>query len=94
MHFTGQSDPQETLSSRSFKKFCVHKLTIKPFTLINFYVLFLIKLVPEAVRLKQYIFPTNGFVAGQAVLKVESKKVKKHTKACEDNQHTFGGIHL
>ncbi|MFS7924551.1 hypothetical protein Hanom_Chr03g00273931 [Helianthus anomalus] len=34
-------------------------------------------------------FPKNGFVAGQAVLKAESKKVEKHVKACEDNQHAF-----
>ncbi|KAF5779963.1 hypothetical protein HanXRQr2_Chr11g0466721 [Helianthus annuus] len=34
-------------------------------------------------------FRENGFVAGQAVLKAESKKVEKHAKACEDNQHAF-----
>ncbi|MFS8029942.1 putative exostosin [Helianthus anomalus] len=34
-------------------------------------------------------FRENGFVAGQAVLKTESKKVEKHAKACEDNQHAF-----
>ncbi|KAJ0589316.1 hypothetical protein HanIR_Chr04g0184751 [Helianthus annuus] len=34
-------------------------------------------------------FWENGFVAGQAVLKAESKKVEKHAKACEDNQHAF-----
>ncbi|KAI3713814.1 hypothetical protein L1987_72400 [Smallanthus sonchifolius] len=31
----------------------------------------------------------NGFVAGQAVMKAESKKVEKHAKACEDNHHAF-----
>ncbi|MFS7942327.1 hypothetical protein Hanom_Chr06g00487141 [Helianthus anomalus] len=34
-------------------------------------------------------FRENGFVAGQAVLTAESKKVEKHVKACEDNQHAF-----
>ncbi|MFS8003783.1 hypothetical protein Hanom_Chr13g01217961 [Helianthus anomalus] len=34
-------------------------------------------------------FRENGFVAGQAVLEAESKKVEKHVKACEDNQHAF-----
>ncbi|KAJ0559146.1 putative exostosin [Helianthus annuus] len=34
-------------------------------------------------------FRKNGFVAGQAVLKAESKKVEKYAKACEDNQHAF-----
>ncbi|KAJ0523272.1 putative exostosin [Helianthus annuus] len=31
----------------------------------------------------------NGFVAGQAVRKAESKKVDKHAKACVENQHVF-----
>uniref|UniRef100_A0A251TGX3 Uncharacterized protein n=1 Tax=Helianthus annuus TaxID=4232 RepID=A0A251TGX3_HELAN len=31
----------------------------------------------------------NGFVAGQAIRKAESKKVDKHAKACTDNQHAF-----
>ncbi|KAJ0716302.1 putative exostosin [Helianthus annuus] len=34
-------------------------------------------------------FRENEFVAGQAVLKTESKNVEKHAKACEDNQHVF-----
>ncbi|MFS7928374.1 hypothetical protein Hanom_Chr04g00320011 [Helianthus anomalus] len=34
-------------------------------------------------------FRENTFVAGQAVLKAESKKVEKHAKACEDNPHAF-----
>ncbi|MFS7972511.1 putative exostosin [Helianthus anomalus] len=34
-------------------------------------------------------FRENGFVAGQAVLKAESKKLEKHAKACEANQHAF-----
>ncbi|KAF5790604.1 hypothetical protein HanXRQr2_Chr09g0385171 [Helianthus annuus] len=34
-------------------------------------------------------FQENEFVEGQAVLKAESKKVEKHAKACEDNQHAF-----
>ncbi|MFS7888946.1 hypothetical protein Hanom_Chr00s000002g01600981 [Helianthus anomalus] len=43
-------------------------------------------------------FRENGFVAGQAVLKAESKKVEKHAKACEDNAFvplafdTFGSL--
>ncbi|MFS7901567.1 hypothetical protein Hanom_Chr01g00001211 [Helianthus anomalus] len=31
----------------------------------------------------------NGFVAGQAARKAESKKVDKHAKACAENQHVF-----
>ncbi|KAJ0896326.1 hypothetical protein HanRHA438_Chr08g0333511 [Helianthus annuus] len=31
----------------------------------------------------------NGFVAGQAARKAESKKVDKHAKACTENQHVF-----
>ncbi|KAM0014048.1 putative exostosin [Helianthus debilis subsp. tardiflorus] len=31
----------------------------------------------------------NGFVAGQATRKAESKKVNKHAKACAENQHVF-----
>ncbi|KAL8258412.1 hypothetical protein R6Q59_030453 [Mikania micrantha] len=31
----------------------------------------------------------NGFVAGQAARKAESKKVDKHAKACAENQHIF-----
>ena len=31
----------------------------------------------------------SGFVAGQAFRKAESKKVEKHAKACEENQHVF-----
>ncbi|GJU28474.1 putative reverse transcriptase domain-containing protein [Tanacetum coccineum] len=31
----------------------------------------------------------NGFVAGQAALKAESRKVAKHEKACLENQHVF-----
>ena len=31
----------------------------------------------------------NGFVVGQAVRKAEAKKVEKHAKACEENQHVF-----
>ena len=31
----------------------------------------------------------NGFVAGQAVLKAEMKKVEKQEKACAENQHVF-----
>ena len=31
----------------------------------------------------------SGFVAGQAVRKAEAKKVEKHAKACEENQHVF-----
>ncbi|MFS7994416.1 hypothetical protein Hanom_Chr12g01105851 [Helianthus anomalus] len=31
----------------------------------------------------------NGFVAGQAARKAESKKVDKHAKACAENQHLF-----
>ncbi|KAJ0791149.1 putative exostosin [Helianthus annuus] len=31
----------------------------------------------------------NGFVAGQAARKAESKKVDKHTKAYAENQHVF-----
>ncbi|MFS7909995.1 hypothetical protein Hanom_Chr02g00101081 [Helianthus anomalus] len=34
-------------------------------------------------------FRENEFVSGQAVLKAKSKKVGKHVKACEDNQHAF-----
>ena len=34
-------------------------------------------------------FQINGFVAGQAVLKEETKKVDKHAKACTENQHLF-----
>jgi len=34
-------------------------------------------------------FRDNGFVAGQAVLKAETKKVDKHAKACTENQHLF-----
>ncbi|KAJ0805785.1 putative exostosin [Helianthus annuus] len=34
-------------------------------------------------------FRENGFAAGQAALKAESKKVEKHVKASEDNQHIF-----
>ncbi|KAJ0605186.1 putative exostosin [Helianthus annuus] len=34
-------------------------------------------------------FRENGFVVGQATLKAELKKVEKHAKACEDNQHAF-----
>ncbi|KAF5786988.1 hypothetical protein HanXRQr2_Chr10g0447771 [Helianthus annuus] len=31
----------------------------------------------------------NGFVAGQAARKAESKKVDKHAKTCAENQHVF-----
>ncbi|KAJ0836363.1 hypothetical protein HanRHA438_Chr16g0766111 [Helianthus annuus] len=31
----------------------------------------------------------NGFVAGQAARKAESKKVDKQAKACVENQHVF-----
>ncbi|MFS7984110.1 hypothetical protein Hanom_Chr11g00982641 [Helianthus anomalus] len=31
----------------------------------------------------------NGFVAGLAARKAESKKVDKHAKACAENQHVF-----
>ena len=34
-------------------------------------------------------FRDTGFVAGQAVLKAESKKVIKHETACLENQHVF-----
>ena len=34
-------------------------------------------------------FRDTGFVAGQAVLKAESKKVTKHETACSENQHVF-----
>lgn len=34
-------------------------------------------------------FRDNGFVVGQAVMRTEVKKVKKHGKACEENQHVF-----
>ena len=31
----------------------------------------------------------NGFVAEQAMKRAETKKVEKHAKACEENQHVF-----
>ena len=34
-------------------------------------------------------FRGNGFVAGTAVLKAESKKVDKHATTCTENQHVF-----
>ena len=34
-------------------------------------------------------FRDTGFVTGQAMRKAESKKIEKHAKACEDNQHVF-----
>ncbi|MFS8032889.1 hypothetical protein Hanom_Chr17g01562991 [Helianthus anomalus] len=42
------------------------------------------KVVSSLVGLRE-----NGFIAGQAARKPESKKVDKHAKACAENQHVF-----